>query len=109
MSDNKKDSKSSPKKAVADDSNLTSSITKYFKFAAGTLLVWGAGYFHFSPSWLLIGLVLYVWKDRHVKKRHRQIRIQQQLAQDEQQTILANMEDLPSWVRTLPNLIFPWP
>lgn len=83
---------------VVDDTLLLNVVTSFFKKAAVVLAVWVTGYYKFSPSWLLLGLVLYVWKERHVAARRHGIAISQQIARDERGAILARVEDLPSWV-----------
>lgn len=81
-----------------DETQLLHLVTKYFKLAGVTLAIWFLGWTRFSPSWLLLGLVLYMWKERHVKKRHQRMRMQQQMCDNEKEVILATVDDLPSWV-----------
>ena len=87
-----------PRKAVVEDALLLTAVQSYFKKAAVVLAVWATGYFKFSPSWLLLGLVVYVWKERHQAKKKNAIAIAQAIARDEKAVILARVEDLPSWV-----------
>ena len=68
------------------------------------LAVWTFGYFNYSASWLLLGLVLYVWKERHQAQKKNQIAIAQEIARDEKGVILARVEDLPSWVSIFDNV-----
>ncbi|XP_033732224.1 extended synaptotagmin-1-like isoform X3 [Pecten maximus] len=86
------------KKAAGDETRLLPIILRYFKLAGVALAVYGFGYTQFSPGWILMGLVAYVWKEKHNQRKHLQIKIQQQIAKDEESTILARVEDLPSWV-----------
>ena len=86
------------RKIATDDTQLLYLVTKYFKLAGVTLAIWFFGWSKFSPSWLLLGLVLYMWKDRHVKQRQHRMKMQQQMADNEKEVILATVDDLPSWV-----------
>lgn len=88
----------SQRKSGIEETQLVNVVLKYFKLAGVAVGVWLSGYFNFSPSWLLIGLILYVWKDRQGKRKKLQIEIRQDTARDEQKAILARVEDLPSWV-----------
>ncbi|KAK7092651.1 extended synaptotagmin-2-like isoform X3 [Littorina saxatilis] len=91
-------SHSQQRKAVVEDTLLLNVVQAYFKKAAVVLAVWATGYFRFSPSWLLLGLVVYVWKERHNAAKKNTIAIAQAIARDEKGVILAKVEDLPSWV-----------
>ncbi|XP_048779995.1 extended synaptotagmin-2-like isoform X2 [Ostrea edulis] len=88
----------SPRKARIEETQLVNVVFKYFKLAGVAVGVWLSGYLNFSPSWLLIGLILYVWKERQGQRKKLQIEIRQDIARDEQSAILARVEDLPSWV-----------
>lgn len=88
-----------PVRSVAkEDTLMVSVIKRYFKYAGAALAVWGFGYQGFSPAWILLGLVVVVWKEKHTKAQERKIRISQQVAKNEKEAILATVEDLPSWV-----------
>lgn len=87
------------KKRALDDNLLLNLVQRYFKLAGLVLLIWFVGYFNFSPSWLLLGLIVYIWKEKHTKERQHQIQIAQQTARGEKDAILARVDDLPSWVR----------
>lgn len=100
MADDKKTA-AAKKKAAGDETQLLPIIIRYFKLAGLALSVYIFGYTQFSPSWILLGLVVYVWKEKHTQRKHLRIKIQQQLAKDEESTILARVEDLPSWVSKL--------
>ncbi|ESO96571.1 extended synaptotagmin-like protein 2-like protein variant [Lottia gigantea] len=84
--------------AVLEDTLLFNAVKNYFKYAGVVLGVWGFGYFSFSPSWLLLGLVLFIWKEKNKTSQKLQIAISQEAAKDERAAILARVEDLPSWV-----------
>ena len=91
--------KPSQDKKVVEDTLLLNTIQSYFKKAAFVLAIWTVGYFKFSPSWLLFGLVVYVWNERHLAAKKNSITIAQNIALDEKRVILNGLGDLPSWVR----------
>lgn len=88
----------SQRKSQIEEAQLANVVLRYFKLAGVAVGVWLSGYLNFSPSWLLFGLVLYVWKERQGQRKKLQIEIRQDTARDEQKAILARVEDLPSWV-----------
>ncbi|CAI9735471.1 extended synaptotagmin-2-like isoform X3 [Octopus vulgaris] len=89
--------KEQPKSAF-EDTMVLSLVQRFFKSAVVTFGVWLVGYFNFSFSWLLLGLVVYGWRERFTQVRDMQIEISQTAARDEKKSILARVEDLPSWV-----------
>lgn len=96
---NEKPQPTSKRKAVVEDTLLVSVLKRYFKYAGAALAVWGFGYYQFSPAWILLGLVVITWKEKHNKLQQKKIEISQQAARNEKEAILARVEDLPSWVR----------
>lgn len=94
------------RKAVKEDTLLISVIKRYFKYASAAIAIWGFGYVQFSPAWILLGLVIIVWKEKHTKLQQKRIEIAQQAARNEKEAILARIEDLPSWVRMYPVVIY---
>lgn len=84
--------------ANVEETLLLNAVTRYFKLAGAVFGIWLVGYTRFSVSWLLLALVLYVWKERHSSKKKHKTAIAQQMARDEKSVILARVEDLPSWV-----------
>ncbi|XP_052265318.1 extended synaptotagmin-2-like isoform X2 [Dreissena polymorpha] len=99
-SENKMENVTPAKKrqAVKEETLLIAVIKRYFKYASAALGVWGVGYFNVSPAWILLGLVLVVWKEKHNKLQQKKIEISQEAAKNEKEAILARVEDLPSWV-----------
>ena len=93
--------KGKDRKAVVEDTLLLNAVQRYFKLAGVVGAVWLVGYTRFSVSWLLLALVLYVWKERTGKAKQHKTRIAQEIAKDEKSVILARVEDLPSWVSKL--------
>ncbi|KAL4229104.1 Extended synaptotagmin-3 [Mactra antiquata] len=86
------------RKAVTEDTLLVAVLKRYFKYASAAVAIWGFGYYNFSPAWILLGLVVVVWKEKHNKLQQKKIEISQQAARNEKEAILARVEDLPSWV-----------
>ena len=86
------------RKAVTEDTLLVSVLKRYFKYAGAAVAIWGFGYYQFSPAWILLGLVVITWKEKHNKLQQKKIEISQQAAKNEKEAILARVEDLPSWV-----------
>ncbi|KAL5010091.1 hypothetical protein ScPMuIL_012396 [Solemya velum] len=86
------------KRKALEDNLLLNLVQRYFKLAGLVLLIWFVGYFSFSPSWLLLGLIVYIWKEKHTRDRQHQIHIAQQTARGEKDAVLARVDDLPSWV-----------
>ena len=87
------------RKAVKEETLLLNLVKQYFKYAGAVVAIWGFGYWQFSPAWLMLGLVAYVWKEKKNKEHQKKIEISQQAAKNEKEAILARVEDLPSWVR----------
>ena len=89
------------RKSVKEDTLVLNIVKHYFKCAGAVVAIWGFGYWQFSPAWLLLGLVAYVWKEKKNKENQKKIEISQQAAKNEQAAILARVEDLPSWVSSV--------
>ena len=57
------------------------------------------GYFHFSISWILLAVFIYLFRQRQrtqFKMRHNMLN---EINTNEEQYIKARLEELPSWVR----------
>lgn len=73
-------------------------LTNYFKIISLVYIVWLIGYLNFSVSWLLLIVFLYLLRERSkamVKIRSDTIK---SLNLNEKETILARLDELPSWV-----------
>ena len=56
------------------------------------------GYFHFSVSWILLIVFIYLFRRRQrnlFKERHKMLR---EINENEEQCIKARLDELPSWV-----------
>ncbi|XP_019630171.1 PREDICTED: extended synaptotagmin-2-like [Branchiostoma belcheri] len=73
-------------------------IKKYAMTLGLLVVVWLVGYWAFSVSWIMLGL--FVWMAREKRQRAKEFKIKtaRKAAQNEQETVLARLEDLPSWV-----------
>ena len=58
-----------------------------------------SGYFHFSVSWILLAVFIYLFRQRQrtqFKERHQMLK---EINANEEQYIKARLDELPSWVR----------
>jgi preprotein translocase subunit YajC len=56
------------------------------------------GYFHFSVSWILLAVLIYLFRQRQrtqFKQRHKML---SEINHNEEQYIRARLDELPSWV-----------
>jgi uncharacterized membrane protein YcgQ (UPF0703/DUF1980 family) len=56
------------------------------------------GYFHFSVSWILLAVFIYLFRQRQrtqFKLRHKMLK---EINNNEEQYIKARLDELPSWV-----------
>lgn len=86
------------RKSVKEETLLLNLVKQYFKYAGAVVAIWGFGYWQFSPAWLMLGLVAYVWKEKKNTENQKKIEISQHASKNEKEAILARVEDLPSWV-----------
>ncbi len=59
------------------------------------------GYFHFSVSWILLAVFIYLFRQRQrtqFKLRHKMLR---EINNNEEQYIKARLDELPSWVNQM--------
>ncbi|XP_038058006.1 extended synaptotagmin-2-like isoform X2 [Patiria miniata] len=78
--------------------DLLSLLRKHGVSFAMLLSVWGLGYFRFSWSWLLLATVLMVWRERNSQQKHLTMELARRATQNEKETILSAVNNLPSWV-----------
>ncbi|XP_013788648.1 extended synaptotagmin-3-like, partial [Limulus polyphemus] len=92
----------SPSPPSSDPSNRAGVIVSLIKmFCKGASVISGAylfGVFGISPSWLLMGLVMWMVRENHLKKKQDRIAHNQAAVTNEKAAVLARLEDLPSWV-----------
>ncbi|XP_066299725.1 extended synaptotagmin-2-like isoform X4 [Branchiostoma lanceolatum] len=73
-------------------------IKKYAIQLGILVVVWLVGYWAFSVSWIMLGLFVWMWREKKQKAKEFKIKTARNAAQNEQATVLARLEDLPSWV-----------
>jgi len=73
-------------------------IKKYAMQLGLLVVVWMVGYWAFSVSWIMLGLFVWMWREKRQKAKEFKIKTARKAAQNEQETVLARLEDLPSWV-----------
>ena len=57
-----------------------------------------SGYFHFSVSWILLAVLIYLFRQRQrtqFKERHQMLH---EINNNEEPYIKARLDELPSWV-----------
>ncbi|CAF2252498.1 unnamed protein product [Rotaria magnacalcarata] len=71
---------------------------KYLEIVGLVFFVWLLGYFHFSVSWILLAVFIYLFRQRQraqSKQRHKMLN---EINKNEEQYIKARLDELPSWV-----------
>ncbi|CAH1773795.1 unnamed protein product [Owenia fusiformis] len=91
-------SKKATKKLANEDDQLLPFITSYFKNCGLVGLIFGAGYFNFSIAWPIFGLLIFMWNEKRKRARQYRIDTTHALVKDEKATVLARVDELPSWV-----------
>lgn len=81
-----------------DDTMVLALVQQYFKLAGIVFVIWIVGYLGFSVSWLMLALIIYMWREKYAKIKEAQIEIAQHASRNEKSSVLARVEDLPSWV-----------
>ncbi|CAF1046797.1 unnamed protein product [Adineta ricciae] len=80
------------------EADLVQMAKKYLEIVGLVLFVWIFGYFHFSVSWILLAVFIYLFRQRQrsqFKERHRMLN---EINKNEEQYIKARLDELPSWV-----------
>ncbi|XP_022104260.1 extended synaptotagmin-2-like [Acanthaster planci] len=78
--------------------NLLGLLRKHGLSFVMLLSVWGLGYFRFSWSWLLLVTVVMVWRERSSHQKRWTMELARRATENEKQTILSAVNNLPSWV-----------
>ena len=74
---------------------------KYVKFVGAALVIWFMGWMGFSYIWVAIALFLGVLWKMNKEEKSKRLAGFKEATKNEQEAILARMEDLPSWVCSL--------
>ena len=89
----------SKQRTQAQGIQLLPLLIRSLKISGMLLLVWIVGYLGFSVTWVIIGLVFYVVADEYRKVKKSKTAYAKQAVVNEQEAILARVDELPSWVR----------
>lgn len=104
VQDEKKEATTEEEKKKPLDLAILKFVMKYVKFVGAALLIWFMGWMGFSYVWVAIALFLGVlWKMNKEDKKKKMAGFKK-ATENEQEAIIARMEDLPSWVRLILNL-----
>ena len=80
------------------EGDLLFMLRKYLEIVGLVMIVWLLGYFHFSVSWILLVVFIYLFSQRQrtqFKERHQMLK---EINTNEEQFIKARLDELPSWV-----------
>lgn len=83
---------------VEESTDLLSSIRKHGFILGILLMVWLVGYLGFSVLWLLLIVVVSVWRDRASRRKARSTALARAAVENERDSIVGVVRDLPSWV-----------
>ena len=88
------------KKTLDQGVQLLPLLIKYFKSVGFLLGVWVLGYFRFSSTWVMVGLLCHMLNEEYRKIKDSKKKFAQHAVKNEKEAILARCEELPSWVST---------
>ncbi|CAF1631558.1 unnamed protein product [Rotaria magnacalcarata] len=80
------------------EADLISLLKRYLEIVGLVVIVWILGYFHLSVSWILLVVLVYLFRQRQralFKERHKMLN---EINNNEEQYIKARLDELPSWV-----------
>ncbi|CAF3301091.1 unnamed protein product [Rotaria socialis] len=80
------------------EADLISLLKRYLEIVGLVVIVWILGYFHLSVSWILLVVLIYLFRQRQralFKERHKMLN---EINNNEEQYIKARLDELPSWV-----------
>lgn len=83
---------------ASNEGELIVLLRKYLEIVGLVFFVWLLGYLHFSVSWILLAVFIYLFRQRqrsHFKHRHKML---SEINRNEEQFIKARLDELPSWV-----------
>ena len=90
--------KETQKKTLDQGVQLLPLLIKYFKSVGFLLGVWVLGYFRFSSTWVMVGLLAYMLNEEYRKIKDSKRKFAAEAVKNEKAAILARCEELPSWV-----------
>ncbi|CAF0743361.1 unnamed protein product [Adineta steineri] len=80
------------------EGDLIYMVKKYLEIVGLVVFVWILGYYHFSVSWILLIVFIYLFRQHQrtqFKERHKMLT---EINKNEEHYIKARLEELPSWV-----------
>jgi Ca2+-dependent lipid-binding protein len=98
MSSNLESQLPQSKFGFSSNDDIISFLTNYFKIITFVYVIWLIGYLNFSISWLLLIVFLYLLREKSKKINELKSNIIKSLNFNEKETILARLDELPSWV-----------
>ncbi|KAG1680236.1 Extended synaptotagmin-2 [Nymphon striatum] len=91
----------SPSSSAARESSQWSILTLFGSFLKGASFLGSAyalGKFDFSPSWVMIAVAVWIVRDKMNRDKKYRLAVGREAVINEKQTVLARIDDLPSWV-----------
>nr|XP_054750713.1 extended synaptotagmin-2-A-like [Lytechinus pictus] len=83
---------------VEESTDLLSVIRKHGFILGILLMVWLVGYLGFSALWLLLIVIVSVWRDRASRRKAQSTELARAAVENERESIVGVVRDLPSWV-----------
>ncbi|CAF0965132.1 unnamed protein product [Adineta ricciae] len=80
------------------EGDLISMVKKYLEIVGLVFFVWLLGYFHFSVSWILLAVFIYLFRQQQRAKSKLRHRMLMEINDNEEQYVKARLDELPSWV-----------
>lgn len=77
-------------------------LTLFGSFLKGASFLGSAyalGAFGFSPSWVMFAVAVWIVRDKMNRDKKYRLAVGREAVINEKQTVLARIDDLPSWVR----------
>ncbi|KAI3382297.1 hypothetical protein SNEBB_011391 [Seison nebaliae] len=62
------------------------------------IFIWSVGFFEYSSVWIIVYSAMVIWRREYQKKRARRRQLAINIGEDENETILARIDELPAWV-----------
>ncbi|CAF1165227.1 unnamed protein product [Adineta ricciae] len=80
------------------EGDLIFMVKKYLEIVGLVFFVWLLGYFHFSVSWILLAVFIYLFRQQQRAKSKLRHRMLMEINDNEEQYVKARLDELPSWV-----------
>ncbi|CAF0788896.1 unnamed protein product [Rotaria sp. Silwood1] len=80
------------------EGDLIVMVKRYLEIVGLVFFVWLLGYFHFSISWILLAVFIYLFRKRQRTQSLLRHKMLNEINKNEEQYIKARLDELPSWV-----------